>query len=165
MLRNPVTTTGRFYYKAPNQFRWENGNPAQMIAVHTGETLTLVDVAKKRAQVVKTGDNDNRSKFGAYFDLSFPKSWAEFQQNFKILSVNKVGSLTHAKVSPKSRKLGRGMKAMTFMIDSRSQLKGFQMEFKDRSTMTTMFNSVRIGASVPSSKFTVPLDGYRVLRK
>ena len=165
-LRKPLVSAGNFYYKAPNQFRWEHGNPVQTIAVHSDDTLTLLDVTKKRAQVAKTdGEGSNRSQFGAYFDMSFPKSWEEFDQNFNVLSVDNVDGVTHAKVSPKSRKLGRGMKAITFFIDSRNQLKGFSMEFKDRSTMETIFNTVREGATVPSSKFVVSLDGYQVQSK
>ncbi len=166
-LRKPLVADGQFWFQSPDRFRWQLGNPAKSIAIHTGSELTVLDVPKKKAEITDTsGEEDERSRFAAYFDLSFPRRWDTFTENFEVLALNQVGGEWHAHVSPKKRKTARGIKTMTFFISENSDdLLGFSLKVKDGSTITTRFRNIRRNASVPASSFTAELEGYEVKRK
>tara|TARA_R110002096_G_scaffold147671_22_gene307806 strand:+ start:432 stop:1097 length:666 start_codon:yes stop_codon:yes gene_type:complete len=166
-LKKPLVADGRFWFKGPDQFRWELGAPARSIAIHSGDVLTVVDVSKKKAEVTDTsGEEDERARFAAYFDLSFPRRWDTFTENFEVLALNRVGEEWRAHVSPKSRKTVRGIKTMTFFIGvAEDNLLGFSLDLKDGSTISTRFRKIKQNAAIPDSTFQVQLEGYKVKRK
>ncbi|MEM1297226.1 MAG: outer membrane lipoprotein carrier protein LolA [Verrucomicrobiota bacterium] len=166
-LKKPLVADGQFWFKGPDQFRWELGKPARSVAIHSGDVLTVLDVPKKKAEVTDTsGEEDERARFAAYFDLSFPRRWDTFTENFEVLALNRVGDEWHAHVSPKSRKAMRGIKTMTFYIGvAEDNLLGFALSVKDGSTISTRFRDIKENASVPDSAFQISLDGYKVKRK
>ncbi len=163
-VKRPLKADGRFWFQKPDRFRWELGEPPKSIAIHNGDELTILDVAKKKAEVTDTsGEEAERERFAAYFDLSFPRRWETFEENFDVLALNRVAGEWHAHVKPKSRKTARGIKTMTFFISASSDaLLGFSLKVKDGSTITTRFRNIRRNVSVPASRFVVSLDGYKV---
>ena len=167
-LKKPLESDGTFWFQAPDQFRWEIGDPARTIAVHDGDELTVIDTAKEKAEVVDTGNDleDSRSRLSAFFDLSVPQTWDAFQEMLNVDSVERDGSSWVAHLTPKDRKQIRGVRSLAFRLDDKAtQLLAFTLVFRDGSTLQTAFRNVQRDADIESGKFSVSLDGLEVKRR
>jgi outer membrane lipoprotein-sorting protein len=166
VLHKTLVAPGRFWYQAPDQFRWEIGVPARSIAIHSRDTFTMIDVEKGKAEVQDMVGGDDNSRMVAYFQLSFPRDWASFQQEFKVLSVVESGDVLQAELEPLRPGSARGVRTITFEIDPKSYAtRAFVLSLKDGSEMRTSFSGVERDVPLPGSTFDVSLDGLRVKEK
>ncbi len=159
-LRKPLSTPGRFWYEAPDQFRWELGKPAKTVAVHSGTNLTVLDIEKKKAEVTDTSEEEGR--VARFMAMTFPQTWESFQESFEVLSLNREGRSHVVKLKPVKRKMARGVKTITIEIGPDQSMRRFMLELKDGSEMETTFDKVARDVHVPDSTFEVSLDGYKV---
>jgi len=120
VLRKTLVAPGRFWYQAPDQFRWEIGEPTRSIAIHSREKFTMINLEKGKAEVQDIGDGDDTSRLVAYFHLSFPRDWESFQREFRILSVAESGGVLQAELEPLQPGSARGVRTITFR--NRSQI-------------------------------------------
>jgi len=166
VLRKTLVAPGRFWYQAPDQFRWEIGDPARSIAIHSREKFTLINLEKGKAEVQDIGDGDDNSRMVAYFHLSFPRDWASFQHEFKVLSVVHSGDVFRAELEPLQPGSARGVRTITFEIDPKSYAtRAFVLSLKDGSEMRTIFSAVQRDVPLPPSTFDASLEGLRVKEK
>ena len=56
VLKDTLARPGRIYFRAPDAFRWEVGDPARTIVLRKGDTAYLIDPAKKHAQRFSAAD-------------------------------------------------------------------------------------------------------------
>ena len=166
VLRKTLVAPGRFWYQAPDQFRWEIGDPARSIAIHTREKFTIINLEKGKAEVQDIGNGDDNSRMVAYFHLSFPRNWESFQREFRVLSVEDSGGVLRAELVPLQPGSTRGVRTITFEIDSKSYAtRAFVLSLKDGSEMRTSFSGVQRDVPLPRSTFDASLEGLRVKEK
>src|SRR5262249_248115 len=109
-LTQPLTATGHVWFKAPNRFRWELGHPPQTIAVRAPDEMLILYPKLKRGERFPL----NQQQTGPWRDalslleMGFPRSRAELESHFDVLSQNVadgVGRLTLAPKSATTRKM------------------------------------------------------------
>lgn len=171
-LRKPLVASGRIWYRAPDDFRWELGEPPRTILFHSATRVTMVDVARKRAQVIRIdgegagggkGGGGGGAAAGGYFDLGFPRSWAAFEESFEVVSLESRDGWMTAELSPKSRHLAKGVQSVRFVIETATQkLRQLSLDLRDRSTITTTFADAVRDAKVPDAVFEPALEGFEV---
>ena len=86
----PLLSTGRVWVAAPDRFRWELGRPPQTIAVRQPDQLWLLYPKLKRAEKYSLTDSQPgpwRDAL-ALLEASFPRSRAELESRFTVVSVN-----------------------------------------------------------------------------
>lgn len=162
-LRKPLVASGRIWYRAPDDFRWQLGDPPRTILYHRGQTVTLVDVARKRARIVRPGSSaaGPRGAGGEFFEIGFPRSWKAFEETFEVVSLGSAGGLLTAELLPKSPALARGVGSVRFVIEEATQkLRSMSLELRDQSTITTTFEDALRNAAVPGSVFEPDLEGF-----
>lgn len=167
-LKKPLTSEGKFWFQAPDQFRWEIGDPPKSIAIHSGSELTVLDTAKMEAEVIDTSndEDDSRSRFAAFFDLSVPQTWEAFEAALHVVSVERDGETWVAQLTPKDPKRIRGVKSIAFRLDAKArQLLAFSLLFRDGSTLQSVFTKLERNASVDGGRFAPSLEGYDVKRQ
>jgi outer membrane lipoprotein-sorting protein len=165
-LRKPLVAPGRFYYEAPDQFRWEVGEPAKSVTIHSREQYTVIDLEKGKAEVQDITEGDDNSRMVSYFRLSFPRDWAAFQRDFRVLEVTQSEGVLRAELEPLNRSNARGVKTITFEIDPATYATlAFVLELKDGSEMRTRFSGVQRNEPLPASIFQPELNGLRIKEK
>ncbi len=164
-LQKPLVASGRLYFRAPEEFRWELGEPARTIMVHRGETVTMIDVKNKRAQVLRL-DAEGGGGGGAasgFIDLGFPRSWEAFEKAFGVRSLTSEGGWMTAELLPRNPALAKGVSTVTFVIAEATQkLHRLALDLRDRSTITTTFDAVVRNGELPAGIFETDLEGYAV---
>jgi outer membrane lipoprotein-sorting protein len=171
-LTQPLVATGKIWWVAPHSVRWEVMKPAPSIAVMEDDTLLVVFPKLKRGEKYSLA----QLKTGPWKDLlglldtGFPRSRAEFEQQFLIRDVVAVPGGRRMIFQPKSALVQKYMPEVD--IDVRMPdlaLLATTMVFVDGSHLKNEFSNQERDAQVddalfhptlgPDYKITEPLSG------
>jgi len=160
-LTEPLTTTGRVWFAAPNRFRWEILTPSQTIAVRQPDQMLVIYPRLKRAERYSL----NSQQPGLWKDTlslleaGFPRSQAEIDARFKILSQsvsNQICELLLQPRSPGARRLLPQIKVAFATNDF--ALRATELQFADGSTMRNDFSHSQLNPPLEADLFTPKLE-------
>src|SRR6266700_862739 len=103
-LTEPLTATGHVWFAEPNRFRWELGHPAQTIAVRaSNEMLVIYPRLKRVERYPLTGNQAGEWRDAlALLESGFPRSEAEINSRFRLLSQTLTNESCELALQPKS---------------------------------------------------------------
>lgn len=165
-LTTPLTATGHVWFAAPNRFRWELGNPVQTIAVRNHDQLLVIYPRLKRAEHYPlTGPDAGEFKDTlALLDAGFPRSRAEVESRFNIISQQTVNGVHHLVLQPKSDTARRFMPQITIGFDPATfALRSTELQFQDGSTMQNVFTNAQLNPPIDEKLFEPGLTGYKIV--
>ncbi len=160
-LTQPLTSTGHVWFAAPNRFRWEIGSPAQTIAVRGGDEMLVIYPRLKRVEKYPL----NGEKMGqwkdtlALLEAGFPRSQADLERQFKVVSVTATNDVNIALLQPKSASARRMMPQITLTFATNDfQLRATELQFGDGSTMRNEFRNAELNPKLDALVFAPQLD-------
>jgi len=146
-LNQPLLTPGRVWFKAPNLFRWELGNPVRTVAIREPERLVLLYPALKRAEIYPlTGDREGpwRSSL-ALLEAGFPRHRSQLESQFDIVSATSQdppGNWT-LELAPKDKNARRWISRLQVVLQLPSlNLTATELEFGDGSRLRNDFTNI-----------------------
>ncbi|QJE94690.1 LolA family protein [Luteolibacter luteus] len=161
-LKKPVATPGRMRMQRPGKLCWELGEPVKTMAVSDGQTMTLLDVSKKRGKRIDAESTEAR-QFTLLSDNAF-RDLAGFQQTFELIESRVTDGSYQLTVKPKDKTLRRQVPWMYLEIDTKDyQLRSLELELEDKSRIRTVFSNAKINAKIDPAIFTPDTSGYRML--
>jgi outer membrane lipoprotein-sorting protein len=161
-LRKPVSTPGTFSMQRPGKMRWELGSPVKTLAVSDGDTMTLVDVAKKRARRI-SADSSRAKPFTLLADGALNGSLDDFKQTFELVESRVTNGIYQLTARPRDRKLRDKVQWVFLDIDPKTQLlRAMEIRLDDKSRIRTIFSNSKINPKLPADRFTADLTGYKV---
>ena len=155
-LTQPLTAAGRLWFEAPADFRWELGRPAQTIALRDGPELYVIYPALTRAEHYSLGAAAPREMRDAMSLLSagFPRNRAEFESQFRVLSVAQSNGLWRLALEPKSKFARQMMPELRLGLATNDfALASTEMVFVDGSTMRNDFTNAVMNPPVDANLF------------
>jgi len=166
-LTQPLTSTGRVWFSAPNQFRWELGNPPQTIAVRTKFGLQVTYPRLKRVENYPLeGDQAGPWRDAlALLEAGFPRSQQQLNAQFNLLSEQVATNKLHLTLEPKSAEARRMMPQIRISLSMQtSMLLSTELQFADGSTMRNDFKNQLVNPVIDSALFApeIPSD-YKVV--
>ena len=157
----PLVSTGRVWFAAPNLFRWELGQPAQTIALRQSAEMVVIYPRLKRAERYPL----NGTAAGPWKDTlslleaGFPSSRADLDAKFKILSTTTTNQVCTAILEPKSAGSRRFMPQLQLMFSTVDfSLQGTELQFADHSTLRNEFIHPKLNPDIPPGLFQADLD-------
>ena len=160
-LVQPLSSTGRVWFAAPNRFRWEIGSPAQTIAVRGADEMLVIYPRLKRVEKYPLrGETMGQWKDTlALLEAGFPRSRGEIENRFKILSVAPANDVFNAILQPKSAAARRMMPQITIAFATNdAQLRATELQFGDGATMRNEFRNAQLNPAIDEALFTPKLD-------
>ncbi len=160
-LTQPLMSTGRVWFAAPHQFRWEIGTPAQTIAVRgENEMLVIYPRLKRVEKYPLTGDKMGPWKDTlALLEAGFPRSQKEMDERFKVVSSSESNGVHEVVLQPKSASARRMMPRISLAFAAGDfQLRATELEFGDGSTMRNEFHSARLNPVLDAKLFSPVID-------
>jgi outer membrane lipoprotein-sorting protein len=148
-LTQPLVSTGRVWFAAPQNFRWELGSN-QTIAIRSNETMMVIYPRLKRAEkydFAAAGPSEWKDTL-SLLQSGFPRSRTEIDQQFKILSLTETNNLYELALQPRSVGARKMMPQINVLISTNSTLAGTELVFVDGSTMRNDFQNIRTNVSV-----------------
>lgn len=166
-LSQPLTATGHVWFQAPNRFRWELGHPAQTIALRAGDALEIVYPRLKRVEKYPlTGQQAGPWRDAlALLEAGFPRSAAELEAQYNILSQTVQDDSGQLVLQPKSAAARRMMPQIMIDFDTRNDaLRATELQFADGSRMRNDFKNPVLNPPIPPDLFAPPVPGdYKVV--
>jgi outer membrane lipoprotein-sorting protein len=161
VLSQPLVSMGKAWVAVPDRFRWELGSPPQTIALRQVDTLFVIYPKLKRAEKYPLGDKQPgpwRDAL-ALLEASFPRSRADLESHFRILSVTQTNANWQLALQPRSS-LARSMMAEIDILVRTNDfaLAATELKFADGSTMRNDFTNVVLNPRLPEGCFDAKLD-------
>ena len=160
-LTQPLTSTGHVWFAAPNKFRWEIRSPAQTIAVRGSDEMLVIYPRLKRVEKYPlAGENMGQWKDTlALLEAGFPRSQAELEKQFKVVSVKPSNDVNVVTLQPKSSSARRMMPQITISFaTSDSQLRATELQFGDGSTMRNEFRKAELNPKLDTALFAPKIE-------
>jgi outer membrane lipoprotein-sorting protein len=161
VLAQPLVSAGKVWVAVPDQFRWEIGEPAQTIALRQPETLFVIYPKLKRAEKYPLHDNQSgpwRDAL-ALLEASFPRSRADLESHFRVLSVTPTNANWQIAMQPKSSLARRMITEIDICVRTNDfVLVATELKFADGSTMRNDFTNVVLNPRLPEGCFDAKLD-------
>lgn len=152
-LSHPLVSTGQLWFAAPQNFRWELGRD-QTIAIRSNETMLVVYPRLKRAEKYNF-ENAGRSEWKdtlALLQSGFPRSRAELDHQFNLISIAQTNDLVQLHLQPKSLGARKMMPRINVLLHTNFTLAGTELVFIDGSRMRNDFHAIHTNADT-SGKF------------
>ena len=160
-LAQPVTSSGRVWFQAPNRFRWELGMPPQTLAVRGSNQVLILYPLLKRAErypVDSTAAGPWRHML-ALLEAGFPSSRQQLESGFRIAATRREPGQVTVSLEPRSAQARRLMPLFRVRLDpATSALQGTEMTFADGSTLQNSFSNVVENPNIPPDFFEPRLD-------
>ena len=161
VLSQPLVSTGKVWVVIPNRFRWEIGQPAQTIALRQPDTLFLIYPRLKRAEKYPLNDNQPgpwRDAL-ALLEASFPRSRADLESHFRVLSVTQTNANWELTLQPKSPLARQMMAEIGITVRTNDfSLAATEMKFADGSRMRNDFTNIVLNPVLGEEIFDAKLD-------
>lgn len=166
-LAQPLTATGHVWFQAPNRFRWELGHPPQTIALRSGDELQVIYPKLKRVERFPlSGQQAGPWRDAlALLQAGFPRSAAELESEYNILSQTVEGNAGKLVLQPRSAAARRMMPQLVIEFDTHDfSLRATELQFADGSRMRNEFRNPTLNPSVAPELFNpnIPTD-YKVV--
>jgi len=165
-LTQPLVAKGHIVFAAPNDFRWELGQPAKTIALRHGDEMFVIYPRLKRAENYPMGAGtpaewrDTMSLLQA----GFPRDRKEFESQFQILSLAQTNGVWRLALQPKSVFARRMMPELDIGLATNGfSLASTELVFVDGSTMRNDFTNAVLNPPLDEKVFewSPPAD-YKV---
>jgi len=160
-LAQPLVATGRIWFSAPNQFRWELISPSQTIAVRQPDQMLVIYPKLKRAERYPL----NGAQAGPWKDTlslleaGFPRSAAEIETRFNVLSQTISNAVLDVVLQPKSPAARRLMPQIKISVATNDfTLRATELQFADGSTMRNDFNNAQRNPKLEDNLFAAKLE-------
>lgn len=160
-LVQPVESTGRVWFAAPNRFRWELGDPPQTIALRQVDRMLVI---YPRLQRVERYDLTGRQAGPwrdvlALLEAGFPRSPAELTARFRIQDERPTNDLWEITLQPKSPAARRLMPVIKVAFATNDfALRVTELELADGSSLRNEFTHARANPQLDDALFAPVLD-------
>lgn len=165
-LVQPLVARGHVWFAAPNQFRWEIGNPAETIAIRQPEQMVVIYPRFKRAEKYPLGTESAGpwKDTLALLEAGFPRSRAELEEKFKIVSEKDAGKVHEVALQPKSASARRMMPMIRIWFNTSDlTLQATELQFADGSSMKNEFSNQKLNPKLEAERFQPGIPGdYKV---
>jgi outer membrane lipoprotein-sorting protein len=155
-LTQPLNENGHVWFAAPNRFHWELGSPAKTIAVRQSEQLMVIYPKLKRAEKYPLNDvgAGPMKDTLALLDAGFPRSRAEVESRFNILSQMTADNVHEVTLQPKAESARRIMPQIRIGFETKTfALHSTELQFADGSTMKNVFANAVLNPKVDETLF------------
>jgi outer membrane lipoprotein-sorting protein len=161
VLSQPLVAHGKVWVAVPDRFRWELGQPAQTIALRLPDRLLIEYPRLKRVEkYVLHGAQPGPWKDAlALLEASFPRSRAELEAQFRVVSLAQTNSLLQVRLQPKSASARKFMAEIEVSVSTQ----GFspiatELRFSDGSSMRNDFTNVQVNTPIAPELFEPSQD-------
>ena len=165
-LKSPLAIKGRFWFEAPNKFRWELGAPAKSIIIGSHHGLTIIQPSKKKAEKIDLTHSafaKNAPQFLRMMEMASSYTVESFQKEMQIVSLKNLGPNYRLEVLPKNPEAAKSLSSLLLDFDLISgHWIAFELVTKEGSSMRTEFQNVQMNGDLDPAIFEYDLSGYRI---
>jgi outer membrane lipoprotein-sorting protein len=161
VLSQPLVSKGKVWVMAPDRFRWELGQPAQTIALRQPDQLLIIYPRLKRVEKypLRAAQPGPWKDALALLEASFPRSRADLESRFRVVSVTETNARVEVTLQPRSASARKFMAEMQVSVSTESfSPLATELRFSDGSSMRNDFTNVVVNAPLALEMFDAKLE-------
>jgi outer membrane lipoprotein-sorting protein len=160
-LRIPLKKSGTVWFGAEGRFRWQVGDPAELLVVKSPNDFLVIEPKKSIAR--RLSASSAASRVFQELPVPFAVSLDEFQCRFEVLSLENAAGQVDLLLRPKDPRLAEGMKSLRIRFDSSTgAVSLFEMVFRDGSEVSTEFTLIERNPKLAPDLFLPDLSGLKI---
>ena len=160
-LRIPLKKSGTVWFGADGRFRWQVGDPAELLVVKSPNDILVIETKKSLAR--RLSASSAASRVFQELPVPFAVSLDEFQRRFEVLSLQNAAGQVDLLLRPKDPRLAEGMKSLRIRFDvATGAVSLFEMVFRDGSEVSTEFTLIERNPKLPPDLFQPDLAGLKI---
>jgi outer membrane lipoprotein-sorting protein len=161
-LRIPLKKNGTVWLDSRSRFRWQAGDPPELMAIGSPEQILLIDPTKKRARILKNGAEAGPIRFDM-IRLPFAKSYEDFETAFEVQELTQNGPLVDVAMIPKDPRLAAGVKSIRVVFRrGDGVVEQLDLELRDGGQISTVMKSVELNPKLAPEIFDFDLEGFAI---
>ena len=161
-LKQPLRSQGKLIFAAPNNFRWQLGEPAQTIAIRNSNEMSVIYPKLKRAEryPLSGAGNEPWRDALALMDAGFPASAEELNSRFKLLSLQVTNATAQIRMEPRSAMAKKFMSEVQLVLQTNDfAMIANQLQFADGSTLRNDFTNAVKNPELAADAFKADVPG------
>ncbi|MBT8339957.1 MAG: outer membrane lipoprotein carrier protein LolA [Desulfatitalea sp.] len=166
-LTRPLESKGRVWFKQPNRFRWQLGDPPRTIAVRTADALMVIYPLLRQAERYPLNDVSDPAwrQVLTLLEVGFPSDAATFYARYEVVSAQKRDNALHFELRPSAPAARRLLDAVRLKVAADTfRLLATELIFPDGSTMRNLFSNHQLNPDLSDTLFHADLDeSFRVV--
>jgi outer membrane lipoprotein carrier protein len=166
-LVRPLESRGRVWFKHPNRFRWQLGEPPRTIAVRTENKLLVVYPRLKQIEQYPLGDAIDPSwkQVLALLEVGFPSDPDAFHASYDLVQAEQIGQEWHFELLPADKQARRLLKKVRLEVSIDDfTLLATELVFPGDSTMRNQFSNHQLNPDLDEALFKIEIgEGYQVV--
>jgi outer membrane lipoprotein-sorting protein len=165
-LAEPLKAEGKVWFSAPDQFRWELGQPARTVAIRNGPDMWLLSPKLKRAEhfPLNGGATGPWSDAMALLESGFPRDAKAFRDQYELRAFTRTNDVCQLDLTPR-QPAARAMipsVSVVFSIETKN-LVATELTLADGSVLRNDFRNVRVNPEIAPPTFAAPdADEYKI---
>jgi outer membrane lipoprotein-sorting protein len=160
-LRIPLKKSGTVWFGTEGRFRWQVGDPAELLVVKSPNDFLVIEPKKSLARRLPA--SSAASRVFEELPMPFAVSLDEFQRRFEVVSLDNNAGQIDLLLRPKDPRLAEGMKSLRIRFDfSTGAVSLFEMVFRDGSEVSTEFTLIEQNPKLAPDLFQPDLSGLKI---
>lgn len=160
-LRIPLKKSGSVWFGADGRFRWQVGNPVELLVLKSPNDFLVIEPKKSLARRLSASSAAARAMQD--FPMPLAVSFEEFQRRFEVISLANNAGTIDLRLRPKDPRLAEGMKALRILFDpATGAVSLFEMTFRDGSEISTEFTHLERNPRIPAELFEYDLRDFKM---
>jgi outer membrane lipoprotein-sorting protein len=160
-LRIPLKKSGTVWFGTEGRFRWQVGDPAELLVVKSPNDFLVIEPKKSLARRLPA--SSAASRVFEELPMPFAVSLDEFQRRFEVVSLDNNAGQIDLLLRPKDPRLAEGMKSLRIRFDfSTGAVSLFEMVFRDGSEVSTEFTLFEQNPKLAPDLFQPDLSGLKI---
>ncbi len=169
-LARPMQSEGQLWFKQPNQFRWQLGEPARTVAIRDSDQLLVVYPRLKQAERFPfDGIKEPAMKQALLLlEVGFPSEPESFHAQYQLLS-STAKSDEHKtrfqvlELQPKAASARKLLQKLSLEVSLKDlSLRATELHFADGSSLKNLFNEQSYNQALPEELLSYDLQGFDI---
>jgi outer membrane lipoprotein-sorting protein len=166
-LVRPLTANGRVWFRQPNRFRWQLGDPPKTIAVRTEDALVILYPRLQQAERYALGAELDPAwqQALALLEVGFPQDPELFRAAYGLMAGERIESGWRLELQPADADARRLLERIRLELSADDlTLLATELVFPDGSTMRNDFSEHRLDVELEDALFEAEIgDDYTVV--
>jgi outer membrane lipoprotein-sorting protein len=160
-LRIPLKKSGTVWFGDEGRFRWQVGNPIELLVLKSPEDFFVIEPKKSLARRLSPSSAAARAMQD--FPMPLAVSFEEFQRRFEVISLGNNAGTIDLRLRSKDPRFAEGMKSLRILFDpATGSVSLFEMTFRDGSEISTEFTYLEKNPQMPAELFQHDLRDFKI---
>jgi outer membrane lipoprotein-sorting protein len=164
-LKRPQTHDGQLWFQSPDHFRWQLGEPPELIVLKRSQDLHAIFPAKQKAHQLDTSPTAQgpASEFSMMLRYPIADSVEAFQLQFEVLAMAVTAQTLTLTLRPRDPQARKWVKQMTFQVErTHGIIEQMDLDLKTGARLVTQVKSATLNTALDPALFQYDLSAYQI---